>query len=520
MYVELHAASAFSFLSAASLPETLVDRAASLGYPALALLDRDGVYGAPRFHKAARAAGLRPLIGAVLTITAPDHQIDRQIAHQISRSRHQITSSPPHQLTRFTLPVLVSSPEGWRNLCRLVSRMKLRAPKGEGALALGELDGHVGGLIALPGQALLQAQRYGVGGLLDRLVGIFGRTQVYVEVQRHLQRQQEDDNEMLVCLAGAFRVPVVATGGVRFASPEERPLFDVLTCIREHVSLRQAGRRLSANAERYLKPPAQMARLFADMPHAVSATLDLADRLQFSMHDLGYRFPALSGAAGGDGKLVPPQDRRHRGAQSLSPLSRSRPRAGRARAGSHRQARALRLLPHRLGHRELLPAAGHPRAGARLGGQQRRLLQPRHHGRGSGGDGAAVRALSLGRARRVAGHRSRSAERRSPRAGDPARLREVRRARRGDDRQRHHLSRPQRRARSGQGARSGRGAHRSAGEGDAPVRVRRSRRHAGAPAGGSRAVERRRARCGSSCGCGSRCRTCRGTWASTPAAWW
>ncbi len=301
MYVELHAASAFSFLSAASLPETLVDRAASLGYPALALLDRDGVYGAPRFHKAARAAGLRPLIGAVLTITAPDHQIDprahqidprdRQLDPQISRSRHQITSSRARQITSFSLPLLVSSQEGWRNLCRLVSRMKLRAPKGEGALALDELDGHVGGLVALPGQALLHAQRYGVGGLLDRLVGIFGRAQVYVEVQRHLQRQQEDDNEMLVCLAGAFRVPVVATGGVRFASPEERPLFDVLTCIREHVSLRQAGRRISANAERYLKPPAQMARLFADMPHAVSATLDLADRLQFSMHDLGYRFP-------------------------------------------------------------------------------------------------------------------------------------------------------------------------------------------------------------------------------------
>ena len=301
MYVELHAASAFSFLSAASLPETLVDRAASLGYPALALLDRDGVYGAPRFHKAARAAGLRPLIGAVLTITAPDHQIDprahqidprdRKLDPQISRSRHQITSSRARQITSFSLPLLVSSQEGWRNLCRLVSRMKLRAPKGEGALALDELDGHVGGLVALPGQALLHAQRYGVGGLLDRLVGIFGRAQVYVEVQRHLQRQQEDDNEMLVCLAGAFRVPVVATGGVRFASPEERPLFDVLTCIREHVSLRQAGRRISANAERYLKPPAQMARLFADMPHAVSATLDLADRLQFSMHDLGYRFP-------------------------------------------------------------------------------------------------------------------------------------------------------------------------------------------------------------------------------------
>jgi len=186
--------------------------------------------------------------------------------------------------------------------------MKLRAPtslrqgyggppelqrrrKGEGALSLSDLDGYVGGLIALPGQPLLRAERYGVGGLLDTLVGIFGRSNVYVEVQRHLRREQEDDNDMLVALAGAFRVPIVATGGVRFATPEERPLFDVLTSIREHVSLRQAGRRLSLNAERYLKPPIQMARLFADLPDALHATLDLADRLQFSMQDLGYRFP-------------------------------------------------------------------------------------------------------------------------------------------------------------------------------------------------------------------------------------
>ena len=158
-------------------------------------------------------------------------------------------------------------------------------------MTLSDLDGHVGGLIAMPGQPLLRADRFGVGGLLDTLVGIFGRSQVYVDVQRHLRRDQEDDNDMLVCLAEAFRVPVVATSGVRFATPEERPLFDVLTSIREHVSLPRAGRRLSANAERYLKPPAQMARLFADMPQAVHASLDLADRLQFSMQDLGYRFP-------------------------------------------------------------------------------------------------------------------------------------------------------------------------------------------------------------------------------------
>jgi error-prone DNA polymerase len=280
VYIELHTSSAFSFLRAASLPETLVDRAATLGYPAVALLDRDGVSGAPRFHKAAMAAGVRPLFGAELTIEVP-------------------ADSRTLRADRFSLPVLVASPDGWRNLCRLISRMKLRAPKGEGALALDELDGRVAGLVALPGRPLLRADRYGVGGLLDRLVGIFGRAHTYVALQRHLQRDQEDDNDALVCLAGAFRVPLVATGGVGFATPEERPLFDVLTSIREHVPLARAGRRLAANAERYLKPPAQMARLFADHPAAVHATRELAGRLQFSLRDLGYRFPAYPVPDGG-----------------------------------------------------------------------------------------------------------------------------------------------------------------------------------------------------------------------------
>ncbi|HET9703949.1 MAG TPA: error-prone DNA polymerase [Vicinamibacterales bacterium] len=285
MYIELHTSSAFSFLRAASLPETLVDRAATLGYPAVALLDRDGVSGAPRFHKAALAAGIRPLIGAELTIAL---------------GTSEITKSPHHEITKssFSLPVLVSSQEGWRNLCRLLSHMKLRAPKGEGALTIRELDGRTTGLIAMPGRPLLRADRFGVGGLLDALVGVFGRDHVYVELQRHLQRDQEDDNDALVCLAEAFRVPMVATGGVSFATPDERPLFDVLTCIREHVPVQRAGRRLAANAERYLKPPAQMARLFADRPAAVQATRELADRLQFSMHDLGYRFPKYPPPAG------------------------------------------------------------------------------------------------------------------------------------------------------------------------------------------------------------------------------
>ena len=149
MYIELHASSAFSFLDGASLPEALIDRAAELGYPALALLDREGVYGAPRFHIAAKKAGIKAIIGAELTIE----------------------THPGFSPRVWRLPVLVASAEGYRNLCRLVTRMKMRAPKGEGALVLDELDGFTTGLVALAGRALLDTRHHGVGGLLDRLVG-------------------------------------------------------------------------------------------------------------------------------------------------------------------------------------------------------------------------------------------------------------------------------------------------------------------------------------------------------------
>jgi len=335
-YIELHAASAFSFLDGASLPEALVDRAASLGYPALALLDRDGVFGAPRFHKAATAAGIRAIIGSELTIVSGKWQVASgksvtrdplatghrpptttsgrlATSHQTPATSHppslvpfeelRRASQPPattpgrlatsHQppATTFSLPVLISSREGYQNLCRLVTRMKLRAAKGEGVLALEELDGHTAGLVALVGREALRGSRHGVGGLVDRLVGLFGRSNVFVELQRHMIREQEADNIALADLAAAFHVPVLATNGVRFASPEDRPLYDVLTCIRHKTTLGEAGRRLTFNAERYLKPPAQMAELFADVPEALRNAEALAERLQYTMADLGYRFP-------------------------------------------------------------------------------------------------------------------------------------------------------------------------------------------------------------------------------------
>jgi error-prone DNA polymerase len=292
-YIELHTASAFSFLQGASLPEAIVDRAAELGYPALALLDRDGVYGAPRFHKAATAAGIKPIIGAELSITAAgtagSEDSSRRRTPERDGARVSRVGVGPHD--GWLLPVLCESAEGYRNLCHLITRMKMRAPKGEGALTLDELDGHTRGLVALSGRATLDGNRHGVGGLMDRVVGVFGRANVFVELQRHLRRDEEAANELLVALADAFRVPTLATGGVRFAVPAERPLFDVLTCIHHHTTLALAGRRLAPNAERYLKAPADMATRFADHEAAVARTRDLADRLQYTMADLGYRFP-------------------------------------------------------------------------------------------------------------------------------------------------------------------------------------------------------------------------------------
>jgi error-prone DNA polymerase len=271
VYIELHAASAFSFLQGASLPEALVERAAALGYPAMALLDADGVYGAPRFHKAATKAGLRAIIGAELTLEGG----------------------------RPRLSVLVQSAEGYRNLCRLVTRMKMRAAKGEGALAIEELDGYTSGLVALAGSEILAPPHpshlshrpASVPSHLDHLVGLFGRRNVYVELQRHLLRQGEADNAALTELGAQFRIPVLATNGVRFAEPGDRRLFDVLACIHHKTTLDEAGRRLARNAERYLKSPEAMAQLFADRPDALAGTAALAERLEYTMADLGYRFP-------------------------------------------------------------------------------------------------------------------------------------------------------------------------------------------------------------------------------------
>ncbi|HVU17533.1 MAG TPA: error-prone DNA polymerase [Candidatus Didemnitutus sp.] len=267
-YVELHARSAFSFLRGASLPEALATEAARQQLPALALCDRGGVYGAVRLHLATRDAGMRGLVGCEL---------------------------PMEDGT--VVPVLVASQAGYRRLSGLLTTANLRAPKGEGRIAWTELADNAG-LIALTGdedgpvrRAWREHGASAAAAAADRLRDLFGPDRLYAELQRHLVPGEEASNRFLVDWAAARHLPLLATNGVLHADRAARPVADVFTCLREHTTIDRAGRRLAANAERHVKGDAAMRALFADLPEAVEETARLAARLEFTLADLGYRFP-------------------------------------------------------------------------------------------------------------------------------------------------------------------------------------------------------------------------------------
>ncbi len=269
MYIELHARSAFSFLEGASLPEELVSRCTEHGMPAVALLDRDGVYGAPRLHLAAKKVSIRAHVGA------------------------EVTSADG-----WRYPLLAESREGYQNLCRLITRMKLRARKGEGHVLSEEVAERSAGLICLTGgEEGPLAHALARGGIaagtecVRQLCELFGRENVYVELQRHFCRAEEARNQAALEIARKLALPLLATNGVCHARPQQREVLDAFTCIRHHRTLATAGRLLTSNAERHLKSPAEMMQLFADLPEAIANTGILSSRLQFTLQDLGYQFP-------------------------------------------------------------------------------------------------------------------------------------------------------------------------------------------------------------------------------------
>src|ERR1019366_2502142 len=272
MYIELHTRSAFSFLEGASVPEKLAEVCHSHSMPAMALLDRGGVYGAARFHLAMKKLGRQAHIGAEITSLLPHAALSDNVV-----------------LPRVSL--LCTSREGYQNLCRLVTRMKLRAPKypatvprkakhavDEGFIArsqavasINDLGEFASGLICMTGgeegplsHALAQEGIEEGRRALEQLVAIYGRDNVYVELQRHYNRAQESRNQAAIELARSLKLPLLATQGAQYAKPGACEILDVFTCIRHHRNLDTAGRLLSRNSERHIKTPQEMLRLFAD----------------------------------------------------------------------------------------------------------------------------------------------------------------------------------------------------------------------------------------------------------------
>lgn len=287
-YVELHASSAFSFLEGVSQPEQLVEHAVELQMPAMALLDRNGVYGSARFHTSAKRNDLRARVGAEIAVSSFGNRLmpPTWFPHQ-------------HVAECARVSLLCESRLGYQNLCQLITQMKLREKtKGEGAATYDDLRQYASGLVCLTGgdEGPLAAALVGGGEVsgcrvVERLIEIFGQENVYVELQRHGEREEEWRNQAAIRIANSLKLPVLATNGVRYATAYDREVLDLFTAIRNHTELDCAGRLLALNNQRHIRPAREMAMLFNDIPFATDNTVELSSRLKFELSDLGYEFP-------------------------------------------------------------------------------------------------------------------------------------------------------------------------------------------------------------------------------------
>src|SRR5436190_3741381 len=276
MYVELHAHSAYSFLDGASTPEELLAAAAVHGYPALALTDHDGLWGAMEFAQAARGLGIKAVTGAELTLTDGSH-----------------------------ITLLVESRDGYRNLCRLVTlahsdtRANPREPTPP-RISLDQLEQHADGLVCLSGCARdgLLARRIETGVLHQaerlgrRLIAAFGAERFRIELQRPYWRRDRARNRVLAELGARLSVPAVATGNVHSHHPDRGRLQDAFVAVRLRSSLDETEPERRGNGSSAMVSPEEMAARFRDYPDAVAETERLAERLEFDLtRDLGYRYP-------------------------------------------------------------------------------------------------------------------------------------------------------------------------------------------------------------------------------------
>lgn len=269
MYVELHCHSNFSLLDGASHPEDLAARGAELGMPALALTDHDSLYAAVSFYRSAKTLGIKPIIGAELTLEGGYH-----------------------------LTLLAKSNRGYSNLCRLITRAQLQGRKGKPSLDRAALAAYSADLICLSGcrkgevsGLLLAGNREQALASARRCLEVFGPDDFFIELQNNLCPGDRRLCRELVKLAETLGVGYVATNNVHYARREGHRLQDILVCIRNGTTLDQSHHLRRANSEFYLKSSHEMARLFEGYPRAVTNSLRLAEGCHVELDFSCYRFP-------------------------------------------------------------------------------------------------------------------------------------------------------------------------------------------------------------------------------------
>jgi error-prone DNA polymerase len=268
-YVELHCHSNYSFQEGASRLDELVFQALDLGYRALALTDHDNLVGAMAFGQATIPTALKPITGVELTLHGGAH-----------------------------LTLLAATPQGYGNLCRLVSDAHFQGGRTTPALNARNLAERADGIIVLSGckngevPRLLMEDRWAEARRVARQYREWFGDRFYLELQHNLVHGDTDRVRCLVRLGQETGIPVVATNNVHYHTPDRRRLHDCLVASKRRLSLEQARRYLWPNAERYLKSPEQMAILFRQLPEAIRNTLAIAARCEFNVtRDLNYRFP-------------------------------------------------------------------------------------------------------------------------------------------------------------------------------------------------------------------------------------
>jgi len=400
-YAELHCHSAYSFLDGASLPEELALRAAELGYPALALTDHDGVWGAMEHAQACSALGVRPIVGAELAVRPPPSpgRAEREPgagAGVPGRGRGEPagTGSGAAGAAPLHVTLLVESRAGWRNLCRLITEAHAgtRWP-GEGgprasptapSLPLAALAERAEGLVCLSGCAGAGALVRGGEQVGRSLLAAFGRERFRVELQRPLWRHDRARNRALAHLAERLGVPCVATGDAHFHHPRRAQLQDALVAVRHGITLDESEPLRRGNSASCLASPEEMARRFADHPEALAESAALAERLRFDLtRDLGYRYP---GAEDAEADRALAEICRSR-LEHRYRARRERREAARRLEEELRVIRSLGLSGFFLLHFDILELAREVAAEVRGPGSARGLLPP---GRGRGSSVSSI----------------------------------------------------------------------------------------------------------------------------------